>query len=151
MANNPALSDNWDEMLHSYFTTTISAKHRLIQSRIFHRAYYTPLQLFQMHRKDNPECHKCHNTQGDFWHMLWSCDKIRPFWSQVTQFIATNFDFPNICSPKWYILGVLEDIDMCTHQKEFLKYLLLYARKIVVLQWINSEIVPINLWKNLIK
>lgn len=111
----PDLSDdNWDEILQDYFTTTIAARDRLIQLGIFHRTYYTPLRLFQMNKRDNPDCH---NSRGDVLHMPWSCDKGCPFWSHVTHFIATHFDLPNICNPKWCILGVLEDIDLGSYQK----------------------------------
>lgn len=103
-----------------------------------------------MNRRDNPDCHKCRSSRGDFLLILWSCDKIRSFWLRITQFIATHFDLPNVCNPKWCILGVLEDVDLGSYQKQFLSYFLSYARKFVILQWINSEVVSLNLWKNLI-
>lgn len=96
-----------EELLDTYFVT-ISARDRMIQLGIFHRIYYMPFRLFRMRKQDSAVCHKCHGGEGIFLHMLWNCEKIRPFWSNVTHFITTNFDLPNMCRPKWCILIVTE-------------------------------------------
>lgn len=44
--------------------------------------------------------------------MIWSFEKARPFWSQMTNFIATLFDLPNISNPEWCILGIFEGLDL---------------------------------------
>lgn len=72
-------------------------------------------------------------------------NRLRPFWSQVTHFIAINFSLPNICSPKWCILAIFEDVELSSYQKQFLCFLLFYARKMVVLQWIYSTPISINI------
>lgn len=72
------------------------------------------------------------------------------FWSIVIQFVATELNLSNVCNPKCCLLGVLEDIDLSSYQKQFLCFLLSYARKMVVLQWIHSTVVPLNQWKILI-
>lgn len=151
LADIPDLSDeNWEELLNTYYVTAISARDRIIQLSIFHRIYYTPMRLFRMRKLSSPICHKCHKNTGDLLHMLWSCEKIWLFWSQVTHFIATNLNLPNICSPKWCILGIFEDVELSSYQTQFLRFLLYYARKVVGLQWIYSTLISLNQWKNLI-
>lgn len=102
--------ENWEGFLNTYFVTTISVRDKMIHLHIFHRIYYTPV------------CHECHSCEGNVFHMLWNCEKIRPFWSNVTHFIATNFDLHNMCNPKWCIWGVMEEIDLSSYQKQFLRF-----------------------------
>lgn len=83
--------EEWKEVCSSYPNTVISARNKLIQLRYFHQTYYTPQKDFLMRRRLSPTCHKCEREQGDFIHMVWSCNRIRPFWSAVTAFIADTF------------------------------------------------------------
>lgn len=82
--------------------------------------------------------------------MVWTCSKIRPFWLEVTAFISSNFDLPNLCNPKWCLLGIFEDIEHSAGAKTFLRLLLYYARKTVVLRWIKVDSLHLGLWKRLI-
>lgn len=70
-----------------------------------------------MHKWECPLCHKCKAEQGDFLHMVWACGKIMPFCSEVTEFIASTFELPNVCNPKWCLLGVFEDVDLSARTK----------------------------------
>lgn len=63
--------------------------------------------------------------------------------NKPTQLVATNFDLPNVCNPKWCLLEILEEIDLSSYQKQFLQLLF-------VLQWIHYIVVPLNQWKELI-
>lgn len=105
-----------------------------------------PLRIFQVRKRDSPMCHKCQKCSGKLLHMLWEYDKIHLFWSNVTHFVATKFDLPNMCSPKLCILGVLEEVDLSSYQKLFLRFLLFYARKTVVLQLIYPTVVSLYQW-----
>ena len=103
-----------------------------------------------MGRRENPVCHKCLVAEGTFMHMVWECNRIRPFRSQVTQFIADTFDLPNICSPLLCLLGIIEDDIMSNNMRTFLRLLFYYARKLIVLNWIKRDFLTISAWKGLI-
>lgn len=71
-------------------------------------------------------------------HMVWDCSRVRPLWSQVTQFVAETFELLNICSPLLGILGVIEDDVMRNNTRMFLRLLFYYVRKLIVLHY-DSE------------
>lgn len=83
----------------------------MIQLRYLHQMYYTP------------DCHKCLGADATFVHMVWECPKVRPLWSMVTEFIADNFDLPNICSPLQCLLGLFDQEEVNEHTKLFLRIL----------------------------
>lgn len=51
-------------------------------------------------------------SEGTFRHMVWERSKVRPLWSQVTEFIADKFDHSNVCNHLLCLLGVIEDEEM---------------------------------------
>lgn len=94
--------ENWKAVCFSYPDTVISTRDKLIQLTYLPRTYFTPKILF------------CDIEQGDFLHMVWSCSKVRPFWSAVTAFISEALEMPNICNHKWCLLGVFDDVELST-------------------------------------
>lgn len=82
--------------------------------------------------------------------MVWSCNRVRLFWSAVTAFISETFELPNICSPKWCLLKVIEDVEL-PKTKLFLGLLLYYTRKtVLMIGFSQSEHLHIGLWKEVI-
>lgn len=85
-----------------------------------------------------------------FLHMVWECNRIRPLWSQVTQFVVDTFDLPNICSPLLGLLGVIEDKVISNNKRTFLRLMFYYVRKLIVLNWIKRDYLTLSAWKGLI-
>lgn len=79
--------------------------------------------------------------------MVWTCTKIRPVLSEVTEFIASNFELFNVFNPKWCLLGVFENVDLLAKTKSSLRLLLFYAGKTISLHWINVDGLQLGLWK----
>lgn len=103
-----------------------------------------------MGRKGDPTCHKCLIAEGSFIHMVWECNRVRPLWSQVTQFIADTLDIPNICSPLLGLLGVIEDEVMSNNTRTLLRILFYYVRELIVLNWIRRDHLTLNSWIKLV-
>lgn len=151
METIPEFTDGqWEGVLASYLPTVISARDKLIQLRYLHQMYYTPLRLYKMGRKEDPICHKCLRAEGSFIHMVWECDRVRPLWSQVTQFIADTLDIPNICSPLLGLLGIIEDEVMSNNMRTLLRLPFYYVRKLITLHWIRRDYLTLNAWKGLV-
>lgn len=147
----PELTEElWQEVLDTYLVSVISSTDRMIQLRYLHQMYYTPTRLFKMHIRDNPECHKCGGNEGTFLHMVWDCPKIRPLWSQVTEFISDHFDLPNICSPMRCLLGGFDQEEINANTKLFLRLLYFGMRKLIAQRWIHDEQLTLGMWIKII-
>ena len=55
--------------------------------------------LYKIGRKDNPLCSFCGNQPETFVHLFCDCDKVKPIWQELQNFINTkchsDFDFNN--------------------------------------------------------
>lgn len=69
-ADIPSLDEEeWEECLTSYIPSMIAAKDRFIQFKFLHRAYFTPQRLARIYPQRDPNCQRCKQEVGTFWHM----------------------------------------------------------------------------------
>lgn len=110
----------------------------MIQLWSLQQMYYTAVCF--------PVCHNCQLSEGTFLHTICQCSKVRPLWSQVTEFIADKFGLPNVCNPLLCLLGVIEDEEMDAVTKSFLKLLFFYGSKLIARRWIYVEQLTVGMW-----
>ncbi|XP_072012556.1 peroxisomal membrane protein PEX14 isoform X1 [Engystomops pustulosus] len=143
----PDLSDDdWREVELSYFTSVVSARDFLIQSKFLHRVYFTPARLFRMGAMPNDLCFRCQAEVGSFLHCVWSCPRVHVFWSEVLEFLNVHFDFPRLLSPSVCLLGIINEVINGHYDKIFFRFVLYYARKVVVMTWKDQEPPPLKRW-----
>ena len=68
--------DDWMEALASPKESAIRSRFRLVQLKVLHRVYYTPVTLKKMGRLASGECHRGCGTPGTFFHVIWSCTEL---------------------------------------------------------------------------
>lgn len=119
----------------------IAVRERFIQFNFLHRAYYTPQRLSRIYPQRVPNCQRCKQEIGTFWHMIWSCPKIQPYWeavaSKLTDVIGTDIQV----GPSILLLSYLENVDVERYSKLCLMFSLYYARWEIMLKW-KSETSP---------
>lgn len=136
----PSLGEEeWEECLTTFIPSMIAAKDRFIQLKFIHRAYYTPERLARIYPTLSPKCTRCELDTGTFYHMVWSCPKIRPFWSSVADTLETVCGVEIPLDPLTLLLSHLEDIEGDRYTKLFLTYSLFYARREILLKWKQQE------------
>lgn len=107
----PSLDEEeWKECLISYIPSMIAAKDRFIQFKFLHRACFTPQRLACIYHQRDPNCQRCRQEVGTFWHMVWSCPKIRPFWSAVASTLSKVIGSSLPVNPQILLLSHLEDV-----------------------------------------
>ena len=55
------------------------------QISINHNILVTNKLLVKMKLQDNPYCYNCHSQEETITHLLWTCDKIQQFLSELSQ------------------------------------------------------------------
>lgn len=65
----------------------ISARERLIQFKIIHRIYLTPVRFHMIYASVPPDCSRCAAASADFIHIFWRCPHIQTFWMAIASFI----------------------------------------------------------------
>ena len=124
---------------------------RLVQFKILNRLYWTPSKLYRVKLKQDPDCWRCQSGVGTLTHMLWSCQKIQDFWSEihsnVTKIIGRDMPF----SQRLYILGDPSALDdLPSHVAEWVLVALMLGRKRIISEWKASSPPPVSLWHTLL-
>lgn len=84
---------------------------------------------------------------GTFWHMVWSCPKLKPFWLAVATTLSdvTGLNVP--VDPQILLLSHLEDIEGDRYSKLCLTFALYYARREILMVWKKAEPPTLASWK----
>lgn len=130
--------------------SVISSRDRVIQSKLLYRAYFTPKLLFKLKKLPDPLCLRCGAAEGTFFHLMWECAPIRQFWSEVTAFIGSVANIPNICNPLRCLLGYIDDEGLSKNTQSFLGTVLFYAKKTITMHWKSHSTPTIKFWLTLI-
>ena len=92
--------EEWMEALMSPRESAITARFRLVQLKILHRVYYTPTRLAKMGKSNTGKCNRGCGKTGTFYHIIWDCPKIRTYWTDIQQLVATLLGMGDVFSPK---------------------------------------------------
>lgn len=123
----------------TFIPSMIAAKDRFIQLKFLHRAYYTPQRLARILPHRDPMCPRRRVEEGSFWHMVWSCPKIQPYWQEVadalTEVCGSRIPF----EPLTLLLSHLEEVQGDRYIKLCLTFSLFYAKREILLRWKLAE------------
>ena len=75
--------EEWDRISMNIKTISRDVRVLLIQLEIMHHFYRKPSRLFRLGLKDTTNCWKCKTEDGQLLHVLWSCDKVKEFWTGI--------------------------------------------------------------------
>lgn len=130
----------WSRILQNMKKMSRELRTRLVQFKILNRLYWTPSKLYRVKLKQDPDCWRCQSGEGTLTHMLWSCQKIQDFWSEihsnVTKIIGRDMPF----SQRLYILGDPSALDdLPSHVAEWVQVALMLGRKLIISEWKASS------------
>lgn len=99
--------EDWME-IWDFPLSLVSARDRLVQFKILHRAYYTPYRLHKMASSHSPTCWRCPLQTSDFIHILWTCPAIIQYRHDVLEIISHTTQITVPCEPQYCLLGLVE-------------------------------------------
>ncbi len=73
----------WDYILDLVHSSSICARHSLMQCKILHRAHYTNARLAKIYPDRSNTCNRCQQSPANHTHMFWSCPRLTEFWSKI--------------------------------------------------------------------
>ena len=87
------ISDNqWDQILKLVHTSSICARHSLLQCKVLFRVNYTNVRLAKIYPDTSGSCNRCKQSPANHTHMFWSCLKLTGFWRQIFDTLSTVLD-----------------------------------------------------------
>lgn len=140
--------DDWMEIWDFPFSSLASARDKMVQYKILHRAYYTPHRLHRMSAAHSTSCWLCTHQPAEFFHIFWSCPIIQQYWQKVLTVMKSVTQIP--CDPRYCLLGLVEQLSVTVARRILINLLLFYARKVITMNWKKSSPHSIQCWRGLI-
>ncbi|XP_059823292.1 protein N-lysine methyltransferase METTL21A isoform X1 [Hypanus sabinus] len=135
-------SENWDRILQLVNTSSLCAKHSLIQFKVVHRAHISKDKLAHFYSHISPICDRCHSEIASLTHMFWSCSFLEKYWKDIFDIISAVLNINLQPHPITAIFGlpILDSLHLSSSARRMIAFLTLMARRSILLNW--KEINP---------
>lgn len=90
----PLSDDVWDAILKQVHSSSMCARHSLLQFKIVHRAHISKMKLFKLYPDLHPNCNKCKSPSASLIPKFWLCPSLEKFWKNVFQTLSETLDCP---------------------------------------------------------
>ena len=101
--------DTWSSVLKLVNSTSLCARHCLIQFKVVHRAHISTAKRSTMYPDVSPLCVKCKMSEASLIHMYWSCPGLNKFWKGVFQTLSQVFKIVLEPNPLIALFGVIKE------------------------------------------
>ena len=116
------VDDIWDAAFDCIYSSSICARHSLIQFKVLHRLHYWKAASAGIYPDADPLCNRCKTVPATLYHMFWGCPELTISPCPLTA-----------------IFGVVpENISAVTHQHKALAFSSLLAQRLILLNWKNA-------------
>ena len=130
------LSDDfWEQVLELVHSSSICARHGLIQCKIVHRVHYTNLRLSRIYANVSDSCNRCNQSPADHTHMFWSCPRLATFWSEIFNTLNTAYGTAISPDPLLALFGTTLQPFTCKAMQQVFAFTTLLARRLILLRW----------------
>ncbi len=132
--------DQWGDILNLVHSSSICARHGLLQCKVLYRAHLTNAKLAKKFPDRSDACHRCKQSPANHLHMFWSCPQLTDFWSNVFDTLnnALNIDLdPN---PLTVLFGISSRPDLTISSRQVIAFTTVLARRAILLKW--KHVIP---------
>ncbi|XP_059843193.1 uncharacterized protein fam185a isoform X1 [Hypanus sabinus] len=129
--------EKWEKILQMVNSSSICAKHALIQFKIVHRAHMSKDKLARFYSHINPQCDRCHSDVASLTHMFWSCPTLHNYWKDI---FATISSIWNIDLQPHFITAISgipneDDNHFSPSIRRMIAFVTLMARRSILQNW----------------
>ncbi len=141
---NLMLEENtWDLILARIQSSSINARHTLIQFKVVHRVHWSRTKLNKIFPDFDPTCLCCTTEPATLSHSFWSCPKLSDFWRKVFRCFSVIFSLPLDPNPLTALFGILpESVNLNTLQADSVAFATLLARQLILMNWKSAAPPP---------
>lgn len=127
--------DHWRDILKRIHSSSICARHCLLQWKVVHRAHFTNVKLAKIYPNHSDACNHCKQSSADHVHMFWSCpslteslEYIRP---KTKRPLNTNLEL----NPLTALFGLPLPKNLPVTTQHVVAFTTLLARRAILLKW----------------
>jgi len=133
----PVSDDQWDQILMLVHTSSICARHSLLQCKVLFRVHYTNVRLAKIYPGTSDSCNRCKQLPANHTHMFWSCPNLTSFWCQIFDTLATVLEMDLNPEPYTALFGSppLRTPNLPASKRRVLAFTTLLARRLILFKW----------------
>lgn len=127
--------DLWHNILNQVHSSSICARHGLIQCKILFRAHLTNAQLANIFPDRSAACNRCKQSPANHLHMFWTCPKLATFWSYLFETLKKALNINIVPDPFLALFGVSPMPDLMARDRKVMAFTTILARRAILLKW----------------
>lgn len=126
----------WQSILHRVHSSSICAKHGLLQFKVLHRLHLSKEKLAKIYPGVDPMCSRCKIAIGSLIHSFWTCPNLHNYWMSVFNTFSEVFGVDLTPCPLIALFGVVpEGINLSRHYSDAIAFASLIARRLILMKW----------------
>uniref|UniRef100_A0A669DKG7 Reverse transcriptase domain-containing protein n=1 Tax=Oreochromis niloticus TaxID=8128 RepID=A0A669DKG7_ORENI len=126
----------WDSALKLIHSSSICARHALIQCKVVYKVHYTNAKLSKIYPTIiHTSCSRCGLSPANHVHMFWCCSKLSAFWRVIFDTLSQAYGQTVPPNPLSAIFGIPPDLNLSGPLKQALAFTTLLARRLILLKW----------------
>uniref|UniRef100_A0A670ILE0 Reverse transcriptase domain-containing protein n=1 Tax=Podarcis muralis TaxID=64176 RepID=A0A670ILE0_PODMU len=114
--------------------------------KMIYRWYMTPAKLAKIYHLPNNKCWKCNETEGTFYHLWWTCPKIKAFWEMIYNEIKKVLKRTFNKKPEAFLLGMVGQM-VPKKDRTFFMYATTAARILLAKYWKTQDLPTLEEWQ----
>lgn len=131
--------DYWQQVLRLVHSSSICARHGLLQCKVVHKVHYTNLRLSRIYPNVTDSCNRCKQSPANHSHMFCLCPRLTTFWSDVFKTLSTAYNTTILSDPLLVLFGApLQPVTSKVIQT-VLAFATLLARRLILLNWKHAQ------------
>uniref|UniRef100_A0A670IW01 Reverse transcriptase domain-containing protein n=1 Tax=Podarcis muralis TaxID=64176 RepID=A0A670IW01_PODMU len=125
------------------FTACTALKENIM--KMIYRWYMTPVKLAKIYHLSDNKCWKCKEAEGTFFHLWWTCPKVKAFWEMIYNELKKVFKYTFHKKPEAFLLGIVGQ-RVSKKDRTFFLYATTAARILIAKYWKAQELPTLEEW-----
>uniref|UniRef100_A0A670JM19 Reverse transcriptase domain-containing protein n=1 Tax=Podarcis muralis TaxID=64176 RepID=A0A670JM19_PODMU len=138
--------DDWEQLwnIGVKFTACNALRENIM--KMIYRWYMAPVKLAKIYHLPNNKCWKCNETEGTFYHLWWTCPRIKAYWEMIYNEIkkVLKWTFPK--KPEAFLLGMVGQL-VPRKDRTFFMYATTAARILLAKYWKTQQLPTLEEWQ----
>uniref|UniRef100_A0A670K665 Reverse transcriptase domain-containing protein n=1 Tax=Podarcis muralis TaxID=64176 RepID=A0A670K665_PODMU len=114
--------------------------------KMIYRWYMTPVKLAKIYHLPDNKCWKCKETEGTFFHLWWTCPRIKAFWEMIYNELKKVFKYTFLKKPEAFLLGIVGQL-VPKKDRTFFMYATAAARILIAKHWKTQDLPTLEEWQ----
>uniref|UniRef100_A0A670K7G8 Reverse transcriptase domain-containing protein n=1 Tax=Podarcis muralis TaxID=64176 RepID=A0A670K7G8_PODMU len=114
--------------------------------KMIYRWYMTPVKLAKIYHSSDNKCWKCKENEGTFFHLWWTCPRVRAFWEMIYNELKKVFKYTFTKKPEAFLLGIVGQ-NVLKKDRTFFMYATMAARILIAKNWKTQDLPTLEEWQ----